>query len=178
MKLDEILDGPLDASNGTEMPKMQDAYEFLAAVYLKQGNNAAAIERYRALAARTPDSPGPATVVGMLLEASGDRGGARAQYQSVLAKQPNAAVAANNLAWILTEEGQHDEAMRLAQIAVEGLRKRPEPLDTLGTIHLRRNQPVDAVAAFSKAVAMAPDRALYRQHLEQARAAANGKAGG
>ena len=61
---------------------------------------------------------------------------------------------------------------------VEGLRKRPEPLDTLGTIHLRRNQPLDAVAAFSKAVAMAPDRPLYREHLQQARAAVGGKTGG
>ena len=56
---------------------------------------------------------------GILLETANDRAGARAQYEAVLAKSPRAGVAANNLAWMLAEDGRHDEALRWATVAVE-----------------------------------------------------------
>jgi Tfp pilus assembly protein PilF len=155
----------------TATPGRLDAYELLAAHYVKQGRSAAALESYRALAARVPDDPGPATMVGILLESGNDRTGARAQYEAVLARAPRAGVAANNLAWLLAEDGRYDEAMRWAQVAVEVLRGRPEPSDTLGVVLLKLNRPTEALAAFEKAVTLAPHNQVYQEHRATAKAA-------
>ena len=151
-------------------PDRLDAYELLGGLYVSQGNDAAALDRYRALAARSPDATAPATVVGMLLERT-DRQAARSQYEAVLAKDPRAAVAANNLAWMLAEDGRFAEAMRWGRVAVDEMRNRPESHDTLGWIYLKNNQSVEAIAEFSKAVDMAPRNTLYRDHLQQAKTA-------
>jgi tetratricopeptide (TPR) repeat protein len=110
------------------------------------------------------------TMVGMILEAKGDRAGARKQYEAVLAKDPRAGVAANNLAWMMSEDGDLDNALKLATVATEELRDRPEPHDTLGSIYLQKQLPVHALPAFQRAVELAPQNALYKKHLEEAQA--------
>ena len=156
-------------------PDRLDAYEMLAANYMKEGKMAAALEKYRAIVSRAPESAGPATMVGILLESSGDVAGARAQYESVLAKSPRAGVAANNLAWILGQDGQYDDALRWARVAVETLRMRPEPQDTIGWIELKSNRPVEALAAFERALSLAPQNSVYKDHAAAARKIVNGK---
>jgi Tfp pilus assembly protein PilF len=152
-------------------PDQLEAYELLGMIYVTQGNTSAALDKYRALAARAPDPTGPATVVGMLLDSGTNRQAARAQYEAVLARNPRAGVAANNLAWLLAEAGEYDEALRWAEIAAETLRGRPEPQDTLGWVHLKRNNRVDALAAFERALSLAPDNRLYQEHKAAASAA-------
>jgi Tfp pilus assembly protein PilF len=107
----------------------------------------------------------------MLQDASGDHAAARAQYEAVLARHPRAAVAANNLAWMLAEEGRYDEALRWARVAAEELRMRPEAHDTLGWVYLKKNQPIDALAAFEKAAALAPQNRVYQEHRAAAKTA-------
>jgi tetratricopeptide (TPR) repeat protein len=156
-------------------PERLDAYETLAAYYAGHDRAADALARYRALAARVPDQPGPATMVGILLAAGNDRAGARAQYEAVLARHPRAPVAANNLAWMLAEEGKYDDAVRWASVAADGLRGRPEPQDTLGWIYLKTDRPADALAAFERASSAAPQEPLYAQHVAQAKKALKGR---
>jgi tetratricopeptide (TPR) repeat protein len=151
-------------------PGRLDAYELLAALYVQQGNAAAALDKYRVIAARAPDQSGPATMIGILLEAAHDPAGARAQYEAVLARDPKAGVAANNLAWMLAQDGQYDQALRWAQASTDSLRARPEPLDTLGWVRLKLNQPTEALAAFEKALSVAPGNATYQEHARLARA--------
>ena len=121
----------------------------------------------------------------MILQTKGDRAGARAQYETVLASHPRAGVAANNLAWMLAEDGRYDDALRYASVATEEMRDRPEAQDTLGYIYLQKDLPVHALPAFQRAVELAPQNALYRKHLQEAQAkvdkpqkAANRQAGG
>jgi tetratricopeptide (TPR) repeat protein len=101
----------------------------------------------------------------MLHDAKGDRPRARSTYEAVLAAEPRSGVAANNLAWIYAEEGRLDDALRLAKVAQEELRRRPEAEDTLGWIYLRKGQAVDAVAAFQRASDRAPRNPVYHYHL-------------
>jgi len=61
--------------------------------------------------------------------------------------------------------------LRWGRVAVDQLRNRPEPHDTLGWIYLKNNQSVEAIAEFSKAVDLAPQHKLYRDHLQQAKTA-------
>jgi tetratricopeptide (TPR) repeat protein len=150
-------------------PDRLEAYELLGSLYVTEAQGSAALEKYRALAARVPDADGPATMVGILLDGQGDRAGAIAQYQSILARSPRAAVAANNLAWLLAEDGRLDDARPLAQVAAETLRGRPEPLDTMGWISLKAHRATEALASFRRAVDLAPENHLYQEHLQAAR---------
>ena len=68
--------------------------------------------------------------------------------------------------------GKYDDALRYATVATEEMRDRPEAQDTLGYIYLQKDLPVHALPAFERAVQMAPQNALYRQHLQQAQAKA------
>lgn len=152
-------------------PQRLDAYELLGALYTRQGNVPAALDKYRTLAARAPDATGPATMVGMLLESTGDKAGARAEYEAILAKAPNSGIAANNLAWMLAQEGQLDSAQRLAQVSADVLRGRPEPQDTLGYIYLQKKMPTEAYAAFERALSFAPKNETYLKHAAEAKQA-------
>ena len=101
----------------------------------------------------------------MLHEARGDRPRAKQAYEAIVAWDTRAGIAANNLAWIYVDEGKLDDALRLARIAQEQLRRRPEGEDTLGWVHLRRGATADAIAAFSRAVGRSPNAPVYHYHL-------------
>ena len=142
-----------------------EAYELLGRLYFSQNRVDRAIEQYEAMAQHSSRPTGPRTMSGMLYEARGDRARARQTYETVVAADGSAGIAANNLAWIYAEEGKLDDALRLARIAQQQLRRRPEGEDTLGWVYLRKGQASDAIAAFSRAIERAPNSALYHYHL-------------
>ena len=75
-------------------------------------------------------------------------------------------MAANNLAWIYAEEKQNlDEALQLAQRAVEQMSDFPEAWDTLGWVYFRKQLPILAVEPFERAVSKAPDNPTFHYHL-------------
>src|SRR5207249_10498898 len=82
---------------------------------------------------------------------------------------PDAATAANNLAWLYAEEGRLDDALRLATSAEHALGQRSEPVDTLGWVYYRKGLYARAIEAFEKALTRAPEKALYHYHLGLAR---------
>ena len=142
-----------------------EAYELLGRTYVSLGKTQEAIQQYEALAGRSPSNASSArTMIGMLHEARQDRPAARAMYEQVVAADPRAGVAANNLAWIYAEEGKLDEALRLAQVAQDVLRRRPEAEDTLGWIYLQKGVPTQAIAAFERARDRAPQSPVYHYH--------------
>ena len=61
-------------------------------------------------------------------------------------------MAANNLAWMLAEDGRLDDALRWATVATGEMTGRPGPHDTLGWIRLKMKQPVEALASFELAL--------------------------
>jgi Flp pilus assembly protein TadD len=152
-------------------PDRADAYELLASLYTRQGNLPAAVARYREAAARAPDPTSSGTMAGILLESAHDPAGARAQYEAVLARDPSAGVAANNLAYLLANAGDLSAAARWAQTAVDSLRGRPEPHDTLGYVYLKMGRAADAAAAFAWALSLAPGNTTYLAHAAEARKA-------
>jgi Flp pilus assembly protein TadD len=123
-----------------------------------------AVAEYQALAGRSPAPAGPLTLVAMIQEARGDRGGAEQQYEHVLQLDPNAGVAANNLAWMYAEAGRLDEALKLATVAQSQL-KRPEAEDTLGWVYYRKGLMQHAIASFERAATKAPNNPVYQYHM-------------
>jgi putative PEP-CTERM system TPR-repeat lipoprotein len=142
-----------------------DAYELLGRLYVSQKRLDMAISQYEALAERAPSPTGPRTMVAMLHESRGDRARAKEVYEAILARDPRAGVAANNLAWMYAEDGRLDDALRLARVATDELRRRPEGEDTLGWILLRKGFVGEAIASFSRAVERNPNNPVYHYHL-------------
>lgn len=153
-----------------------DAYDLLGRLYLSQGQGDRAIAEYRALAERTKAPAGALTMIGLILEARGDREAAQKQYEEIVAASPRSGVAANNLAWIYAETGRPDEAIKLATVAQEELRGRPEPEDTLGWAYYQKGLAGHAIGAFERAIARSPRNPLYHYHLGLAQLKVGSKA--
>jgi len=151
-------------------PDEPDAYALLAQIYTSRGRLDAAIAQYQQLTRTLNVGAGAQTMIGLLEEQRGQTASARAAYEKALEIDPESGTAANNLAWLYAESGRLDEALRLATDAEKRLRNRPEPADTAGWVHYRKNEFEQAATKFSEAVKRAPDRAIYHYHLALARA--------
>ncbi len=147
-------------------PSGQDAYGVLGSMYLTQNRIEEALREYEALASKQVNPVGPLTIIGMLLERQGKVEAAIKRYDDALALDSRAAVASNNLAWILAERSQDlDRALQLAQSAVAASPDKPEVLDTLGWVYYKRNQPAQAIPFFQQCAQKSPNVADYHYHL-------------
>jgi len=142
------------------------AYGALAQLYVFQRKLDAARAEFDAMAERSPKSVAAHTMVGVLLESQGDIDGARERFERVMQIDPEAAVAANNLAWIYAQHGGNlDVAMHLAQIAQKRMPEVPEVGDTLGFIYYKKNLASLAISTLKVSAAKDPNNALYHYHL-------------
>jgi tetratricopeptide (TPR) repeat protein len=142
------------------------AYAALGRVYVTQRKLAAARQEFEALAERSPKPVSALTMAGMILQAEGDVNGARDRFERVLRIDPEAAVAANNLAWIYAEHGGDlDVALDLAKTAQQGLPGAPEVIDTLGYIYYQKKQTSLAISTLKATIEKSPNNPLYLYHL-------------
>ncbi|MFQ5416930.1 MAG: tetratricopeptide repeat protein [Myxococcota bacterium] len=145
----------------------------LAVIAGTAGDFAKATELYdRAAEHSERNDPNFAYSAAQLTLQQGDRAGAKERMRAVSRKFPSHAGSRNDLAWMLAEDGEDlDTALSLAQEA-QRLDPSPDILDTLGFVHLKRNDGPAAVAAFEKAYAARPDSPYLRMHLGMALAVA------
>jgi len=148
----------------TTDPSQLDAYDLLGRIAISSGRLDRAVADYESLATHSKNPAGPLTLVAMIQDARGDHDAARQQYEKVVAIDPNAGVAANNLAWMYAEAGRVDEALKLATVAQDQL-KRPEAEDTLGWVYYRKGLWQHAITSFERAIAKAPGNPVYQYHL-------------
>src|SRR5262245_46993348 len=148
----------------TADPSQLDAYDLLGRIAMSNGQLDRALAEYQNLASHSKTPAGPLTLVAMIQEARGDRDSARQQYERVLALDPHAGVAANNLAWMYAEAGRLDDALKLATVAQDQL-KRPEAEDTLGWVYYRKGLWQHAIASFERAISKAPSNPVYQYHV-------------
>ena len=146
-------------------PALLPAYSMLGQLYLKQKRLDEARREFEALAARH-SRPVPAlTMAGMILYVQGNVPEARRRFQEALAVEPNAAIAANNLAWSYAESGERlDEALQLALTATTSAPEVPEMIDTLGWVYYKKKQPELALAAFTRSIEKDPRNPSYQYH--------------
>lgn len=130
------------------------------------GDRAAAIRSLeRALELAPQDATAPA-MLGSVYAADGQTDKAIAAYRASLKLAPGNLFASNNLAYLLAENGRDlDEALALAQNAVQRGGGDPMYADTLGFVYMKRGQVDAALQAFQSAVTRAPDVATYRLNL-------------
>ena len=160
-------------------PNYLPAYSALASLYINSKQQDLAIAEYQKIIARRPDNATPYTLIGILEFEKKNYDAAIDNYRKALEKDPNATIAANNLAWLyaVTGKGNLDEAMRLAQGVVQ---KNPNVagfIDTLGWVYYKKNLHTAAVEQLRKAVSIneaeararnVPASAAYHYHLGMA----------
>ena len=114
-------------------PSNLQAYLELTRMYVEAGRLDDARAQLEAIVARQPKAVWAHTMIAISLELQNRKTEARDRYRKVLEIDSRAAIAANNLAMIYVEEGQNlNQALQLAQTAVQQLPESPEVNDTLG----------------------------------------------
>jgi tetratricopeptide (TPR) repeat protein len=150
-------------------PTRLAAYGALGQLYVHQKRLDDAREQFMELLKRNPRSVPVNTMLGMLMEAKGDAAGAEQQYQKTLAVDANAAVAANNLAWIYVASNRNmDVAVQLAETALKSLPEEPHVNDTLGWAYYRKGQFSQAVRRLEVSVSRDQSDASVYYHLGMA----------
>ncbi len=95
----------------------------------------------------------------------GQREEARERFLDLLILHPDQAAGANDLAFLLAEDGTElDRALELARLALR-LAPSPEALDTLGFVQLKRDELDAAIGSFRRAIDRGPEYATARYHL-------------
>jgi tetratricopeptide (TPR) repeat protein len=90
-------------------------------------------------------------------------------YRDALKINPDFAPAANNLAYLLTEQNKSlDEALMLAKKAKEKLYDDPSVMDTLGWIYFKKGLYDSAIVEFNDSLQKQPDNSEVHYHLGMA----------
>jgi tetratricopeptide (TPR) repeat protein len=147
-------------------PYFHVGYTMLANFYVQHGRMDEARAEFEGLAKRDPSNIGARTMVGILLEMQGKREEARKSFEATVAANENAAIAANNLAYIYAEQGTNlDTALQLATAAKQRNPDDPSIDDTIGWIYYKKDLPSLAVKSLEDSLRRRPDDAEVLLHL-------------
>jgi tetratricopeptide (TPR) repeat protein len=144
-------------------PKFADADVALAALDRDAGHSDAARQRLAGVIAANPRNVSAHFTLATVDDRSGDHAGAIREYRGILDVDGSNVPALNNLASDLTAE-KPDEALRLAQQAVELAPDNPTVQDTLGWVYFQKGLYQSALGYLKSAYAKQPTP-KYQFHL-------------
>lgn len=99
----------------------------------------------------------------MLLDQTGHRVDAIAEYEQLIEQNPHNVIALNNLAWLYGTG--HEKGLKYAKRAVELAPDQPEVLDTLGWLLVKSQKTKQGLLYLQQATMLAPHLADIRYHL-------------
>ncbi len=131
------------------------AYSALASLLIDQNKGDEAIEQYKKIVTKKPDST-IYTLIGMLESSRQNHSESDKNYRSALKVNPENAIAINNLAWNIAanDSGNLDEALTLMQGLVMKDSGKASYFDTLALVYTKKNLLAPAVESLKKAVAL------------------------
>lgn len=152
--------------------KATDSRVMLTLTHLRQGRLDDAERLAKSLQADIPDSPIPDNLLGGIGMARGDGASARRNFENAVRKKNDFLPARLNIAKLDVAEGRLDDAMRQYMAILEQSPKNTDVMIAIAELSLRRQQPDDAEAWLTKAVAIdvtavIPRVALVNFHLSQ-----------
>jgi tetratricopeptide (TPR) repeat protein len=137
----------------------------LGTAYRMKGDIPTALSYYQKAGAIAPKDRTPLLLTGDALQAAGRKPEALGTYRRLLQLNAEDAVANNAVAYLVTETGGNlDEALKLAQKALQLSPKQPNFSDTLGWIYFKRNLNDSAVQVFRVLTQDYPDNPVFHYH--------------
>jgi len=137
----------------------------MAEVYELKGDHGKEIAYYQQACELAPNDLSAALDLADSLARAGRTNEARREFQRVVKAHPENAPALNNAAFFLADSGGDlDEALRLAQHALEKVPGQPGFSDTLGYIYLKKGLNDSALQTFSNLTRKYP-YPIFRYHL-------------
>ena len=147
-------------------PDLAAPYLLLARIYLKKNETGKAIAQYREILEKQPGFIQAHMALGAIYDADGKTAEARKMYEKALEINPDFAPAANNLAWLLLQEGlDPDRALNLAKKAKAQLPDDPSVADTLGLAFIAKGLYDSAISELSDAAEKMPQNPTVLYHL-------------
>jgi tetratricopeptide (TPR) repeat protein len=139
------------------------AYMNLGQVYHMAGKTDQAAKEFEAVLAMDPKVIQAHMVLGIIHEGRKEYDKAQTHYEAILKLDPRFAPAANNLAWILVEQGGNvDVALSHAQTAREQQPNDSHIADTLGWVYYKKNANLLAMSLLKEALEKLPnDPVIY-----------------
>lgn len=151
-------------------PKASISYLSLSRLALRQGNAAAATQALQQGLAAVPGDSQLTTALAQAYQIAGKYDESIAQYESVLKREPNNTLAANNLASLLSDykgdKASLDKALQIAK-PLEATAN-PTFIDTLGWIYFKLGQTDNSIRLLSQVVQQAPQIPIFQYHLGMA----------
>jgi tetratricopeptide (TPR) repeat protein len=146
-----------------------NAFLFLSSVQVSRGSVDQAIASYRTALQSNPRDVRIYVALGSLLETRNQWQEAEDLYQKALQIQPDYALAANNLSYLMLEHGGNvNVAVTLAQTARKGMPDSPNSADTLGWAYYQQGVYNASIDLFQEAIKANPDNPTYHYHLGMA----------
>jgi len=135
-------------------PDYLPSYTSYATLLAGQRRVDEAIAQYKVIIEKRPAAQAW-TMIGIIEESRGNTADAEKAYRTALEIAPETPIAANNLAFlIVSSQGNLDEALQLATMAVAKSPNVPGFYDTLGWVYLEKGHTLPAVEQLKKAVAL------------------------
>jgi tetratricopeptide (TPR) repeat protein len=150
-------------------PKNPDLLFRTAETLRLKGDLNSAMENFRRCSQAAPADTTCLTLLAMILQGTGRDDQAKPIYEQILKIQPDHPVALNNLAYIKAQEGVDlDQALTMAQRAVQRAPASLDLNDTLGWVYIKKNLSENAVHIFSDLVQKDPNNPTFHYHYAMA----------
>ena len=158
-------------------PSSLDAVDIYTQAEIALNNIDPAIATWQGWIGSHPNDAHAWQMVGSLQEAKGDISTAMEEYKKALQIDPNNAVASNNLAYLMVENGQNvDVALTLAQATRRAMPDSPHTADTLAWVYYYKGNYDAARDLLETALRSTPDNASMQLHLGMTYGKLNDKA--
>lgn len=141
-------------------PNLIGAYFALGGIDAMSGDLDAAAENYKKLLEKNPSHVPTRMLLALTWEQQSNFEEAANEYKKILEISPRFGPAANNLAYLLTEEiegGDLNEALRLAELAKEELPRESSVADTLAWVYYKKGNARAALPLLNEAVRVYKD---------------------
>jgi tetratricopeptide (TPR) repeat protein len=168
----QIQNKNLDQAAATAQKAMElnpddgEAVSIYAQLQVQRGQASNAVGAWEQWSKIHPNNAGGLAILGMLEESRGNKQKAEDYYKKALQIQPAQPVAANNLAYMMLQNGGNvDVALTLAQTARRGMPNSPSSADTLAWAYYNKGAYGFARDLLEDAIKINPNSVTMHYHL-------------